>query len=322
MRLRPVVRALGNRNVLFIGAVLLGIAVGDWAVHTKAWTLPALALAMALSSTQVENSAFWPLRRLVRPALVSVLLSFVLEGAAILVSARLLVPDPELWPGFVMAAATPPAAGIVAFTDIAGGDVTFSLLGMVGAYLGSMVITPAMVLLLAGETAVEPLALARLLLQLVLIPLIASRAILASPLKGPIARWRSSIANWAFALVLFTITGLNREVFFGEPRLVLLIALVNVMRTFGLAIAIERVMAWRQAGRPRQISYVLMATLKNSGFAAATALALFGERTAIPSGVAGAVAVVYLLWLGIRWGKAAEASEAQAASKAAAERAR
>jgi BASS family bile acid:Na+ symporter len=288
-----------NRNVLFLGSVALGIVAGDRAVFTRAWTLPALALAMAVSSTQVENGAFRPLRNLAHPALVSVFLNFAVEGAAILIAARLLVPEPALWPGFVLAAAAPPAAGIVALSDIAGGDLTFSLLGMVGCYLASLVVTPAMLLLLAGPTGVDPLSLARMLLELVAVPLLASRLILVSPLKELATRWRGRIANGAFALVLFTITGLNREAFFGEPRLVLLIALVHVIRTFGLAVAIDLVMRRRHYASQTRISYVLMATLKNSGFAAATALLLFGERTAIPSGVAAAVSVLYLIWLGM-----------------------
>lgn len=302
-------RALGDRNFLFIGSVLMGIALGDWAAYTKNWTLPALALAMALSSTQVENSAFSPLRKLVRPAFVSVFLTFVLEGMAILVPARLLVPERALWPGFVMAAATPPAAGVVAFTEVFGGDVAFSLLGMVGAYLASLVVTPGMVLLLAGEPGLDPLGLTKLLIQLVAVPLLASRAMLASSLKEPITRWRGRIANWAFAFVLFTITGLNRQAFLGEPQLVFSIALVNVIRTFGVAIAIEAVLKQRHVEQKTRISYVLMATLKNSGFSAATAMALFGERAAIPSGVASAVAVVYLLCLGITRGYHGQAIE-------------
>jgi BASS family bile acid:Na+ symporter len=300
--LRRLPSALDNRNILFISSIVLGIAVGEWARYTKAWMLPALAVALALSSTQVEADAFRPWRKLIRPTWMSVLLNFVLQGATILILGRVLVPERELWPGFVMAAAVPPAVGVVSFTDVAGGDVTFSLLGMVGAYLSSLLITPAMVLLLAGESSVHPLDLVRILVQLVLVPLLASRLLLASPLKQPIARWRGTIANWVFALVLFTSTGLNRQVFLGEPRLVMLISLVTLLRTFGLAITIDQVLKHWHTNRATRISYVLMGTMKNSSFAAATALALFGERTAIPSGVSAAVAVLYLLWLSLRWG--------------------
>jgi BASS family bile acid:Na+ symporter len=163
-----------------------------------------------------------------------------------------------------------------------------------------------MTLLLAGGSGVDPLHLARILVQLVLVPLLASRLVLASPLKEPVARWRGKIVNWAFALVLFTIIGLNREVFFSEPWLVFLISLVNVIRSFGLAVVIDELLKRWRVERPMRMSYLLMATLKNGGFASATALALFGGRAAVPNGVAAAVAVPYLLWLGIRWGREGE----------------
>ena len=304
--LRRVLWALGNRNVLFVAAIVLGIAAGDWAAYTQAWTLPALAVALTVSITQVESDAFRPLRKLLRPTVLAVLLNFVLQGAAILIPAWLLVPEPELWSGLVMGAATPPGAAIIPFTYITGGDVAFSLLGTVGAYLASLVVTPAMMILLAGESALDPLRLATILVQLVLVPLLASRLLLASPLKEPIARWRGKIVNWVFTLVLFTIIGLNREVFFSEPRVVFLISLVNVIRSFGLAVVLDAVLTRWRAERPLRMSYVLMATLKNGGFAAATSLALLGERAAVPNGVAAAIAVPYLLWLGIRYGREGE----------------
>jgi BASS family bile acid:Na+ symporter len=235
-----------------------------------------------------------------------VLLNFVLQGAAMLIPARLLLPERELWVGFVISAAAPPGAAVIPFTAITGGDMSFSLLGTVGGYLASLVITPAMLMLLVGESGVDPLRLVTILVQLVLVPLLASRLVLASPLKEPIARWRGKIVNWAFALVLFTIIGLNREVFFSEPRLVTLVSLVHVFRSFGLAVVLHAVLKRRQVEHPSRMSYLLMATLKNGGFAAATALALFGERAAVPNGVAAAIAVPFLLWLGIRWGREGE----------------
>jgi BASS family bile acid:Na+ symporter len=305
--LRRLLWALGNRNLLFVSSIVLGIAVGDWAAYTQAWTLPALAVALTVSMTQVQSEAFRPLRKLLRPTWLSVLLNFVLQGAAILIPARLLLPEPELWVGFVIAAATPPGAAVIPFSGITGGDMTFSLLGTVGGYLASLVVTPAMLLLLAGESGVDALRLASILVQLVLVPLLASRLVLVSPLKEPIARWRGKIVNWAFTLVLFTIIGLNRDVFFSEPWLVFLIGLVNVIRSFGLAFVIDQVLKRWGVERPVRMSYLLMATLKNGGFASATALALFGERAAVPNGVAAAIAVPYLLWLGIRWGREGQA---------------
>ena len=298
---------LSDRNFLFIAAIVLGILTGSAAHRTEPWTLPALVVAMTASMTQVESSAFRSLGKLLRATAISVLLNYVILGAAILIPARLLLPERELWIGFVIAAAAPPGVGVIPFTHITGGDVGFSLLGIVGTYVASLVITPAMAFLLIGENVLDPRRLAVILLQLIVVPLVASRLLLlVGPLKAPIERWRGKIVNWAFTIVVFTIIGLNREVFFSEPRVVLLILLITLTWSFGLGFAIDEILKRLGVERARRMSYLLMGTVKNGGFAAATALALFGERAAVPNGVGAAIAVPYLLWLGIRWGRKGE----------------
>lgn len=293
---------LGDRNFLFISSVLLGIALGQVAHWTQPLTLPALAVAMTVSTTQVASSAFRPLRKLVRPILLSVVLNYFILSTVILILARWLIPERELWIGSVLSAAAPPGAAVIPFSYILGGDTAFALIGTVGAYLAAVLIKPAMVLLLIGESSVEPTGLIIVLLQLVVVPLVLSRLLLASPLMGPVERWRGKIVNWAFFLVIFTIVGLNRDVFLREPDVVALISIATVARSFGLGILLEKVLKRLQLDRATRVSYILMGTLKNGGVAAGTALALFGKRASVPAAVGTAIAVPYLLWLGIRWG--------------------
>jgi hypothetical protein len=42
-----------------------------------------------------------------------------------------------------------------------------------------------------------------------------------------------------------------------------------------------------------------MGTVKNSGFAAATALALFSEKASVPGTVISVFIVLYLIWIGM-----------------------
>jgi BASS family bile acid:Na+ symporter len=294
---------LGNRNFLFISSVVLGIALGRAARWTQPLTLPALAVAMTVSTTQAASSAFRPLRKLARPMLLSVVLNYLILSGVILILARWLVPERELWIGFVLMAAAPPGVAVIPFSYILGGDTVFALIGSVGAYLAALVITPAMALFLVGEAVVQPAQLVAILLELLAVPLVLSRLLIASPLKGPVERWRGKIVNWAFALVIFTIIGLNRDVFLRQPQVVVLISVITVARSFGLAFVLEKALEKLQLDRATRVSYVLMGTLKNGGFAAGTALALFGERASVPTAVAAALAVPYLLWLGIHWGE-------------------
>ncbi len=294
---------LGNRNFLFIAAIVLGVSAGQLSRWTRPWTLPALALAMTVSTTQLGSDAFRPLHRLLRPMLLAVVLNYFLLSAVILLPARVLVREADLWAGFVLSAAAPPGVAVIPFSYILGGDAAFALIGTVGAYLAALLIMPTMVLWLVGESLVQPVRLVVTLFQLIVVPLILSRLMLASPARAALERWRGKIVNWAFSLVLFTIIGSNRDVFLHEPRVVAVVSLITVARSFGLGWALEKVLAKLRVERATRVSYMLMATLKNGGFAAGTALALFGQRASVPAGVGAAIAVPYLLWLGLRWGK-------------------
>ena len=295
-------RTLGNRDFLFIASVVLGIALGRVARYTQPLMLPALAVAMTVSMTQVASSAFRPLRKLVRPMLLSVVLNYVIFSTLMLILARWLVPERELWMGFVLMAAAPPGVAVIPFSYILGGDTAFAVIGSVGGYLAALVVAPAMALLLVGESFVQPAKLITILLELVLVPLVLSRQLLAGRLKPHVERWRGKVVNWAFFLVIFTIVGLNREVFLRQPQVVVLIAVITVATSFGLGFVLEKALEKLHLDRSTRVTYVLMGTLKNGGFAGATALALFGERASVAPAVGAAIVVPYLLWLGIRWG--------------------
>jgi len=295
-------RTLGNRDFLFIASVVLGIALGQVARYTQPLMLPALAVAMTVSMTQVASSAFRPLRKLVRPMLLSVVLNYVIFSTLMLILARWLVPERELWMGFVLMAAAPPGVAVIPFSYILGGDTAFAVIGSVGGYLAALVVAPAMALLLVGESFVQPAKLITILLELVLVPLVLSRQLLAGRLKPHVERWRGKVVNWAFFLVIFTIVGLNREVFLRQPQVVVLIAVITVATSFGLGFVLEKALEKLHLDRSTRVTYVLMGTLKNGGFAGATALALFGERASVAPAVGAAIVVPYLLWLGIRWG--------------------
>jgi BASS family bile acid:Na+ symporter len=295
-------RLLTDRNFLLLASIVLGFALGkSLARLISPLTLPALALAMTVSTAQVETSALRSPRALLCATLLSVGLNYLLLGGVTLLLARWLMPDRALWTGFVMAAAVPSGVAVIPFSYLLGGDTAFALIGSVGVYLSALLIMPLMTMLLVGSSFVQPAKLVIILLELVAIPLVLSRLILASRLKPIVERWRSTVVNWSFFLVILTAVGLNRDVLLREPRVLLLTAAVALMGNFGLGFVLERVLARLHVGRAATVTYVLMGTMKNSGLAAATALALFGERASMPAAVTSAINVVYLVWLGMRW---------------------
>jgi len=291
-----------NRNFLLLASVAFGLVLGRAAHATERLTLPALAAAMTVTTTQIGSDVLRPMRRLLRFMLLAILLNYGLLSGLTLALARLWRPDRDLWIGFVLVAAVPAGVAVIPFSTALGGDVAFALVGSVGVYLAALLFMPGLMWLLVGEGSVQPGKVLIILLQLVVIPLLLSRIIRATRLRPTAERWRGSIVNWAFALVIFTVVGLNRDLLLRQPQMVLFTALIAFAGSFGLGAILEVFLQRRGVLQQSRVSYVLMATLKNTGLAAATALALYGERASLPAVVISALNVLYLVWADVRWG--------------------
>jgi BASS family bile acid:Na+ symporter len=300
---RRVVMLLRNRNFLLVASSILGLILGDAARATQPLILPALAVAMTVSVTQVDSGMLRSWRNLVRATLISLFLNYALLGGIKLLLARWLISDQELWTGFVLEAAVPPGAAIIPFSYILGGDPTFALLGTFGTYLSALLLMPLMAVTFAGTSLIQPLRLLTILLQLIVLPLLVSRLVSAGPLKAHIDRWRGAIVNWAFSLLFFTVIGLNRDALLNEPSVLLRSGVIALAGNFGLSFVLDWLLQRGTINRATRVTYILMGTIKNTSLGAATALALFSERTSIPAAVVSASNVLYMVWLGIRWAR-------------------
>ena len=290
-----IIKLLRNRNVILILAITLGLAVGkNIAVWTQPLVLPALALVMT-------SRDFTTLKTVPRTILVSLLLNYVVMGGVTLLMAWWLIDDPELWTGFVVIAAVPPAVAVVPFSYILGGNTLFSLVGMTGAYLAALGILPLAIILFLGVDFFNPVDLLLILAQLVLLPIVVSRILLYTGWAQRVNRWRGPITNWSFFTVLFTIVGLNRQAFFGEFTILFKIAVIAIVISFVLGEVIERLTrAWR-IDRETGISLILMGSMKNYGLASGILLALFSERAAMPATICAVFGILRFMWLGFRY---------------------
>nr|MBC7245207.1 hypothetical protein [Chloroflexota bacterium] len=304
--LSKLLRLLRDRNFLLVSSLVLGFALGRTAHLTQGFTLPALAVAMAVSVTEVQLHDFRPLAKVARMTLIGIVLTYLLNGALLLVLARLLTLEADVWAGIVLLAATPTGVAVIPFSYLLGGDIPFALVGSVGIYLAAVLLMPLIVTAFLGPTAVSPMRLITILFQLLVLPLAASRLIVASPLKEPIKRWRGSIVNWAFALVIFTVIGLNRDRILQQPQVLLLLLLIGVCTNFGLGFVLEWVLQRLGFNRAWRVTSIIMGTIKNTSLTAATALALFSESVSLPAAVVSVTNVLYLVWLGMWWGERAE----------------
>jgi BASS family bile acid:Na+ symporter len=296
-------RLLRDRNFLLAAALVLGLLVGTHARGLAWLSLPALGAAMTVSLTGVVASDFRPWRKVARATVLAMLFTYAINGVLTLVLARVLVSDPNLWLGFVLLAATPSGIAVIPFSFMLGGDTSFALIGTLVVYVSAVVIMPVMAALLVGSATVSPAGLVTILVELVVVPLALSRLINASPLKSPIARWRGTIVNWSFALVIFLVIALNRDNLLRRPQILLVLGLIALATNFGLAFVLDWALRKTHFSRAMRLTSVMMGTVKNTSLTAATALALFGEQVSLPAAVVSVTNVLYLIWLGVHWGE-------------------
>jgi BASS family bile acid:Na+ symporter len=291
---------LRNRNVILFSSLMLGILWGGGAQWTKSLTLPALALVMTLSTMGISVSEFRSPRTLLVPALSGLGINYVLLGGCILGLSMLLVRDEALRSGFVIITAVPPAIAIIPFTGFLNGNSTFSLIGSIGGYLGALIITPLIVLAFLGTGSIEPLKLLLIMVELIIVPLILSRILMWTKMARRIEPYKGTITNWSFFVVSYTIVGLNRNVFLGDPFSLVPVALVALASTFLLGMVIEKAGHLLRIDLKTLTSLILFGTLKNYGLAGGLALALFSKRTAVPATVSVVFMIVYIIWLGFK----------------------
>jgi BASS family bile acid:Na+ symporter len=295
---------LRNRNVILPLAIVFGVIVGErGAIWTQPLVLPILALVMTLSTASITSRDLTSLKTMPRPILYSLLLNYVVMGGTMILLATWLIDDKEIWTGFIILAAVPPAVGLVPFSYLLGANTKFSLIGFIGTYLAALVLTPAIMILFLDVGFFNPVELLALLGQLIIIPLVASRILLLTGLMRRIEIWRGTVVNWSLFIVLFTIIGLNRQVFFGQFETLIRIIIIAFTVTFVLGYAIQLTAKMLHISQATGISLILIGTLKHYSLAGVIGLTLLSEKTAIPGAVCIVFAVLHMVSLGFRFKK-------------------
>jgi len=283
---------------------VLGVTIGERvAVWTQPLVLPVLTLIMTLSATSITSRDFATIKAMPSRIAISLLLNYIVMTGIILLMAKWLINDSELWAGFVIIAAMPPAIALVPWSYVLGGDTLLSLMSMTVAYLLALVLTPILIVLFLGVESFNPIDLLLILGQLVVVPLVISRILLYTGWAKHLDRWRGTIVNWSFFVVLFTIVGLNRQAFLGEFDVLLRIAIIAITITFILGYAIELITKALHVEHATSISLILMGTMKNYGLASGILLTLFSERASIPTSICLTFAVLRMVWLGFHFRK-------------------
>ena len=198
-------RLLGNRNFILALSIVLGLTLGQGVRWTNGLVLPALVLVMTLSMTGVEGSLFRDPRTLLAPLSLGFTLNYVVQGGLILLLTELLIRDEAIRVGFILLAAVPSAVGVIAFTGFLGGDIGFSIVATLGNFLSALVVTPLAISALLGFGGNLQMRLITTMAQVIILPLILSRVLVASGVAQWITQVRGPIINWSFFLIIYTI---------------------------------------------------------------------------------------------------------------------
>jgi bile acid:Na+ symporter, BASS family len=278
-------------------ALAAGLLWDGGAYWLKSMTLPLLALVMTLSTTNVTNEAFRSIRIMTVPIVTGIIASFLFHGALLLGISWIFINDKPLRDGFVIMAAMPPAVAVIPFSIFLKGDTNFALFGTIGGYLGALVLTPLIILIFLGAGFVSPFKVFIILLELIVGPLVLSRILL----KTGAARWiepvKGTIINWSFFLIVYIMTGLNRNVFLQAPFTLALIAFIAFLSTFVFGWLIEYGGKAFKIDHTMLTSLILLGTYKNYGLAGGLSLVFFKPETAIPATVTSIMAIVYIIYL-------------------------
>ncbi len=295
-----IINLLRNRNFVLILAVFMGLVLGDYAGDIKAYTTYVLAIVMTFSMTNIRTSSLFPLQALVKPMLIGMLLNYLVYALVMIGLAYVLIDDKELFYGFVVIATTPPGVAIIPFSYILKGDVEYSIKGVLGAFLCTVFITPFAVGWITGNDGIASWDLFLLMVKTIVIPLIISRFLLMPAPFKLVDKVRGKVVDWGFALLIFIAVGLNRQVFFSEPSILLRIGVILFLTHFALGMIYERLAIILKRDAVKVMSENLLLTIKSSGFAVVTAITLFGQKAAIPTAGLAIFVLLYLLFLSFR----------------------
>ncbi len=281
---------LGSYSAMMGLGLLFGLLLGGFPWLTKEISMASLAILMTLSLSRVRLGETKS-KEHGKDAIVALILNYGMLTGVILILGRMFPED--LWWGWVLMAAAPSAISIVPFTTIFGGKTSKALFSTAVNYLSALALMPLISLALIGS-AVSVNDLIVSLLFLIVLPMVASRFVMRINIGKSVT---TQAMNILFAILIFAVAGANRNAFVSEPWIVIAVAAVSIIRTFGTGLGIE--FSLRKLGVPKEtrVTQVLFSSYKNLGLTATLAIALFDPIVAVPATICIVFEVVWVIFL-------------------------
>lgn len=292
---------LTGRNTWLILCLIAGLLFNGFSFYLRDYLIWILAFLMTVSLSAFSVSDFVPFSRVYRRMAGAVLLSYLAFGLLLLGVALAIVPaDRDMLLGFVFIALAPPGVVIVPFSTLLKADVKHAVVGVMGGYLALLVIFPLTVVLVLGRAFVDYGQLLSLIGYFILLPFLLSRLLSLDRTRAVMNKWRASLINLSFSLIVYVVVGLNRDIIVGQIGEIVKPMLILALVLFGGGWVLEYALRKRSMPRERIKTLGLLFNVKNTGFSAVTALALLNERAALPSAALSVVLLLYLIYLSLR----------------------
>jgi len=281
---------LANNVLMMVIAFIAGFALGGFPALNSELAMASLVVVMSLSLGGLSLKGLDP-RKHLRPTVIALLLSFGVSSVVTILLGQFFEGQVRI--GWILLAAVPSAVAVIPFTYMLKGDLQFSLVSSTMLYILSLALTPLITVAFIG-TAVSPVTLLWYVAMLIFLPMVLSRGLKRMPLSR---NSRTILINVSFFVLTFAVTGANRDAFLGDTLLVTSLVIVAFVRTFAVGGAVEVLARRFKVDREARIPMVLFATYKNTGMAAALAVALIGSEAAIPATICMALEIVWFLAL-------------------------
>ncbi|MDD3421478.1 MAG: hypothetical protein PHS47_04185 [Methanocellales archaeon] len=277
-------KVLKNTNFMFFFATVLAFIYPNMAIYLEKYMVIALIFLMTFSLTEVRLRGL-DIRADLGSIAVALMLNYVFLSGIIMVLTILLIRDVSLFRGFIVMAAIPPAIATVPLSTLLKGDTRLALMANASIYILSILLVPVILLISIGTSTVEPLQMMVVLMELIVLPLIISRAIIRIPYYEILKRDQSIPINLGFFIVIYVVIGLNRDILLHESSMLLLVSIIAFMRTFFSGTLVHKICGIFNVTFEKKVTYTLFGSYKNLGLAATIALLLFGVRATLPSAV-------------------------------------
>ncbi|MFW5778040.1 MAG: hypothetical protein ACOCW7_02610 [Bacteroidota bacterium] len=291
---------INHRDFVLTLALVLGLVLGDKTLFLAEISVPVLALVMVFATTGFSFQSWISLRNAFYPLALSVFLNFIVFGGTLIFLSWIFFPGEAMFAyyvGFVLVAAAPPGPSVIPFSTMLKGDTNFSVTGVFGLHILAMLFTPLILLLLLGQSLINPMKIFHIMVQLIVVPLIISRFLRHPKLLPAVEKSRETIIKWGFFLVITPIMGMSSSIFFTEPGIVFIMSVILIISMYIMGFLYHILMTKKGMSRDVIVSSTFMMTTKSSAFSAVAAFNFFqGEpMVALPSAVVSVFVTLFII---------------------------